>query len=136
MRLILTVVLVLFSIALISTDVKAANPGVSATSCVSVVRTSDNFDNLIFNNQCGRDVFVVWCGDLKYGNKRCGDGPRDSFYTQSANIKASETKKTTLKQGGSYRYAACVGSTGFGSEGIEHPAASHGSYTCTSTGKN
>ncbi|MFI8619498.1 hypothetical protein ACIGBN_00845 [Marinomonas sp. NPDC078689] len=68
---------------------------------------------------------------MKYSKKDCGDGPNNTYYTQSANIKAYGEKEVTLERGGSYEYASCKGKIGFGSKGIEHSAYDNGRYRCT-----
>lgn len=105
------------------------NPGRDAKECVTESRENED---IIFSNRCSYRIFVVWCGDIKYTKKRCGDGPKgNSFYTQSNNI---EPGKST-RAGGirEYRFAACEGAIGFGKEGIiDLP---DGSYKCTATGQ-
>ncbi len=113
----------------------AGNPGKDAIDCITASTNSKSTSNLVFENRCGYKVFVVWCGELKWSKKRCGDGPRNTYYTQSANIKPYGKKYTTLKRRGGYSYAACQGSIGFGSKGIVHPASRNGSYRCVKTGR-
>lgn len=78
----------------------------------------------------------MWCGDLMWSKKRCGDGPKSTYYTQSANIKAYGEITTTLKPCGSstYSYVACEDGIGFGSKGIEYPLHDGGIFRCTRTG--
>lgn len=134
MKKFIVVLNILFSFFLISTDVQAGNPGRSAMNCISASTNSEEYNNLVFNNQCGYKVFVVWCGDLKWSKKKCGDGPKSSYFTKSVNIDAYGKQTTTLNKGGTYQYAACEGTIGFGSHGIEHPASDGGSFRCTRTG--
>lgn len=129
----LAVISVAISFLLASMNVQAGNPGESASRCIDASTNSRSSNNLIFKNRCGYQVFVVWCGDLKYSKKDCRDGPNNSYYTQSANIKAYGEKTTTLERGGSYHYASCKGKIGFGSKGIEHSASNNGRYRCTRT---
>lgn len=105
------------------------NPGESAMNCVG---TSTEGDKLIFKNRCGKDIFVVWCGELKYSKKRCGDGPKNHFFTKSANIKPYG--EATAWIDGRYEYAACVGGIGFGSKGIIADAGDNGRFRCEPTG--
>ncbi|GAA0831181.1 MULTISPECIES: hypothetical protein [Marinomonas] len=114
-----------------SVNAQAANPGQSAERCLDVSTNSNRSHNLIFKNRCSYQIFVVWCGDLKYSKKECGDGPRNTYYTQSANIRAYGEKATTLKSRGTYEYASCKGKIGFDSKGIEHSAYNNGRYRCT-----
>jgi len=116
-----------------SINLFAGNPGKKAMNCLSVSSNSEKFDNLVFKNRCTYRIFVAWCGDLKYTKKRCGEGPRNTFYTQSANIAPNSKKTTTIKRGGSYAYAACRGSISFGSNGIKHPTSKRGQFACTRT---
>ena len=123
--------LLTFILTLGSLSAYAGNPGKSAMNCIEV---SNSSDDVIFKNTCNYKVFLVWCGDLTYTRKRCGDGPRDSFYTQSDNLGPYDTKKTSVK--GSYKYAACKGSIGFGSKGIEHPNSDRGRFRCVKIGRD
>ncbi|MBE9515356.1 MAG: hypothetical protein IME93_00110 [Proteobacteria bacterium] len=121
----ISLVLVLFSL-----NVHAGgNPGKSAMDCV---RASTDGEELTFKNRCGKRIFVVWCGNLKYSKKRCGDGPKNSYYTKSANIDAYGKNSTLIK--GRYQYAACVGRIGFGTKGIKASANNNGSFRCERTG--
>lgn len=117
----------------LSTNLSAGNPGKNAMSCVSASTNSKTYNNLIFKNRCSYKVFVVWCGDLKSSKKRCRGGSNYGFYTHSTNMKAYSSKKTSIKKGGSYSYAACKGGISFGSKGIKHPANKNGRFTCTRT---
>jgi hypothetical protein len=96
----------------ISFNAQAKNPGELATSCVDA---SSSNGKVTFKNNCGVPVFVIWCGDLTYSKKRCGDGPKGAFYTQSTNINAGDKQTTDIK--GQYNYAACKGSISFGNDG-------------------
>lgn len=103
----------------------AGNTGKSAMECVTATR--DKTD-VVFLNNCGGKVFVVWCGELKYSKKRCGDGPvGNSFYTHSNNIAAGATLRASGVVGG-YRYAACEGGIGFDKAPIQDEP--DGSFTC------
>jgi len=118
-------VILLFFISF-SLNLFAGNPGESAINCVS---TSQKADNFTFKNNCGYKIFVLWCGDLKYSKKKCGDGK--GYYTQSQNIGAYDSDTTYVK--GHIKYAACKGTIGFGRKGFkDYP---NGSYICTKTAK-
>ncbi|MBN1839453.1 MAG: hypothetical protein JW802_05355 [Campylobacterales bacterium] len=100
----------------------AKNPGKSASSCVNVVGTT-------ITNNCSQNVFVIWCGDLKYSSKRCGDGPNGGFYTHSDNFKPGQSKTLEVKPGKTYRYASCFGKISFGNNGM-YTDSPNGSYRC------
>lgn len=123
-------VMVFISVMMFNINLYAGNPGKSAMNCVSAHTNSKNSNNLVFKNQCSYQVFVVWCGDLKYSKKECGDGPKNTYYTQSANISGYDETSTSLKKGGSYSYAACKGKISFGSKGIKHPSENNGRFRC------
>lgn len=131
MRRYLVAMSVAFCALLTSLNALASNPGQSAERCLDASTNSKSSHNLIFKNRCGYQIFVVWCGDLKYSKKECGDGPGNTYYTQSANIKGYGEKEATLERGGSYEYASCKGKIGFGSKGIVHSANDNGRYRCT-----
>lgn len=106
----------------------AGNPGRSAMDCVSASRVKDD---IVFKNSCSYKVFVVWCGELKYSKKRCGDGPAgNSFYTHSDNI--GPGGETWARGVQTYRYAACEGGIGFGKSEIKD--APDGSFQCIASG--
>ena len=106
----------------------AGNSGKSAIDCVTVTR--DKTD-VVFENNCGGKIFVVWCGDLKYSKKRCGDGPAgNSFYTHSNNVAAGATIRASGVVGG-YRYAACEGGIAFDKAPIQDQP--DGSFTCVAS---
>jgi hypothetical protein len=108
----------------ISFNAHAKNPGESAVSCVDA-RSGDG--KVTFRNTCNEQIFVIWCGDLKYTKKRCGDGPKGGFYTHSDNIGAGEEKEVAVD--GNYRFAACKGGISFGNDGtyIDNP---NGGFKC------
>ena len=100
------------------------NTGREAMRCVSVVREKED---LAFNNTCNIQIFVVWCGDLKYSNKHCGDGPPgNSFYTHSTNVMPGD--KQYARGVGNYHYAACEGGIAFGKDEIQDRP--DGTFTC------
>ncbi|MFX4717343.1 hypothetical protein ABTB07_20790 [Acinetobacter baumannii] len=90
----------------------AKNPGESAMHCVDA--RSGN-EEVTFSNNCGEKVFLIYCGDLKYSRKRCGDGPGGGYYTHSQNISPGEQGKIHVQ--GKYRYFSCKGSISFGNGG-------------------
>jgi hypothetical protein len=111
---------------LISLNAYAKNSGEDAQNCVSA---SNNNGEVTLQNNCGEKVFAIWCGDIKYTKKRCGDGPSGGFFTQSDNIGVGGTTTIHVKPDGNYSYGACKGSISFGNDGTfkDYPS---GSYTC------
>lgn len=100
------------------------NTGKSAMQCVSVSQKGDDVE---FRNTCDKQIFVVWCGDLKYTKQKCGDGPKgNSYYTHSNNIQAGAAISTSVS--GQYHYAACEGGIAFGKDEIQDRP--DGSFTC------
>ncbi|MES3020696.1 MAG: hypothetical protein V4857_03825 [Pseudomonadota bacterium] len=108
----------------LSFNVHAKNPGEGAQSCVNA---SSSGGKVTFTNNCGVKVFVLWCGDLSYSKKKCGDGPKGGHYTQSANIDVGDESVATVK--GHYEYNACKGSIGFGNDGYYEDSSS-GAVRC------
>jgi hypothetical protein len=116
----------------ISSSASAKNPGQSATDCVAVSRGGSDNSEIKFTNQCGTKIFVVWCGELKYSKKQCGDGPTSAgaagksagFFTHSSNVEPDKATSAHVK--GSYRYAACKGGISFGNDGEYTDDASGG----------
>jgi hypothetical protein len=106
-------------------NAQARNPGESAQSCVNA--ESGGGGKVTFTNNCSEKVFVIWCGDLKYTKKRCGDGPKGGFYTHSNNIGPGDDVTTHVN--GQYRYAACKGSISFGNDG-EYEDNANGGFRC------
>ena len=108
----------------------SGNPGRSAMECVS---TSRDKEDIVFSNKCDYKIFVVWCGEMKYTKKRCGDGPHgNSFYTQSNNIESGGSIRASSIQ--EYRYAACEGGIGFGKSEIKD--SPDGSFKCIASGSS
>ncbi|WP_157050393.1 hypothetical protein [Herbaspirillum rhizosphaerae] len=100
------------------------NTGREAMRCVSVSREKED---LGFTNTCNIQIFVVWCGDLKYSKKQCGDGPAgNSFYTHSVNVGPGD--KQYARGIGDYHYAACEGGIAFGKDEIQDRP--DGTFTC------
>jgi|GEM_PF-1544422 len=100
------------------------NTGREAMRCVSVSREKED---LGFTNTCNIQIFVVWCGNLKYSKKQCGDGPAgNSFYTHSVNVGPGD--KQYARGIGDYHYAACEGGIAFGKDEIQDRP--DGTFTC------
>jgi hypothetical protein len=114
------------TMSLSSAQAYAGNPGVAANSCVS---ERDHGDKIEFVNNCGQDAFVIYCGDLKYTNKKCGDGGH--FYTHSFNLAKGASREIDVK--GSIRWGSCLGGIGFGRDGFTD--SPEGGFTCTKTGR-
>lgn len=103
------------------------NSGERAMHCVSL---SDNNGTISVSNSCAVNIFLIYCGDFKYSNKRCGDGPSGAYYTHSKNVYAGETvEMMTINSGGRYAYGACTGGISFGNMG-EFTDRPDGSFTC------
>lgn len=111
---------------------QAGNPGQDAMHCLEVsMEQSSNSTRIYFNNICDYKIFVVWCGDVKYSNRKCGS--LEQYFTHSTNIKPHQTEGAVIEINGDIKYAACVGGIGFGSKGIYHPSIEKGKYACTET---
>ena len=118
---------VVMAVLLIGFNAYAKNlPGEDARSCVDANSTPEG---VILTNNCSENIFVLTCGDLKYTKKRCGDGPRGGFYTQSNNIAPGESSSTYLKNNGRIEWAACKGSISFGNDG-NYKDFPGGGYQC------
>ncbi len=100
-----------------------ANPGQDAKDCLTV--TNGN-EKAVFHNSCDERIFVLWCGQLKYSDKGCGDGPDGGFYTHSINIDAGQDHEIDVK--GEYTYASCRGGIDFGNS--KYKDFPDGSYQC------
>lgn len=113
----------------------AKNPGESAAECVTVSRGGDDNSAVTFTNRCNEKIFVLWCGQLKYSSKQCGEGPKDAgkglssagFYTHSTNIEPGKSSTAHVK--GQYHHAACKGGISFGNDGHYTDDAA-GGYRC------
>lgn len=100
------------------------NTGRRAMECVSITRDKEDIG---FRNTCGKQIFVVWCGDLKYSKQKCGDGPAgNSYYTHSVNVGPGDIQYA--RGIGEYHYAACEGGIAFGKDEIRDRP--DGSFTC------
>lgn len=103
----------------------SGNTGRSAMDCVDARRDKGD---IVFHNTCSHKIFVVWCGQLKYSKKRCGDGPAgNSYYTHSTNVSPGGTARASGVEG-NYRYAACEGGIAFGKDEIQDRP--DGSFVC------
>lgn len=93
---------------------------------------------VVLTNNCSEQVFILWCGDLEFDRKGCGDGPSNEgssgFYTHSTNLAAGQSNGIRLKHGGSYNYAACFGGIGFGNDG-HYSDDPDGTFRCLPTGE-
>jgi hypothetical protein len=95
---------------------------------------------LHLTNNCGFDVFVVYCwkrNKFKSG-KSCGDYVRDktkgSFYTHSQNLAPGEEKSFHHDGNGeAILYGLCKGTVGFGKPVKDYP---NGHYTCSKPNAN
>lgn len=116
-------ILAIFLMAL-GIGAQAKNPGESAQHCVDASAANGK---VTFTNTCSEKIFIIWCGDLTHSKKRCGDGPKGGFYTQSANIAPGENHSTAIS--GRYQYAACKGGISFGNDG-EYQDTPSGGVRC------
>lgn len=116
-KLILTITLIALSVPAFS-----ENPG-RVAGCVSL-RTIDE-KTIEFHNGCGEKVFVIYCGDLVYSNKKCGDGPDGGYFTQSINLAPGQNRRIDAHR---IQYGACYGSIGFGHE--EFSDTPMGRFSC------
>ena len=79
------VVLVLFLLlGSFSEQALAENRGESAMDCLIVSDGAEQPSGveIVFTNQCDEQIFMLWCGELQFSDRRCGDGPNGGFYTQ------------------------------------------------------
>jgi hypothetical protein len=130
--------LLLSTIALSALEVSAANPGKVVMECVETERERSEYDNgdeLEFQNTCGFDIFVIYCGDLRYSDRECGDGPDDGYYTHSRNIEAGDSYSIDLDKGQNKNvsYGACKGGISFGNDG-HYKDFPNASFNCMKTG--
>lgn len=102
----------------------AKNPGESAQHCVTAIVSGDT---LTLKNICSEKLFVLYCGDLKYSNRKCGSGKHGEYYTHSSNLNVGE--ESSIKINGRYQYASCKGNISFGNDG-EYKDFSDGSFEC------
>ena len=103
--------------------------GTSAQACFTPVRSSDSsYDKVAFRNNCNRDAFFMYCGDLQFDSTRKCGGNSD-YYTHSANTAPGQTNYAYIKRGGQIRWGACFGRISFGNSG-DFSASANGSYRC------
>ncbi len=130
----------LLAIQLFSLSAFAGNRGEEAMRCITESQGEEqpNGVEMLVTNTCDEQVFILWCGDLEFDRKGCGDGPSSDtssgFYTHSTNLEPGQSNGIRLKNGGSYNYAACFGGIGFGNDG-HYTDNSDGSFTCLPTGE-
>lgn len=130
------VVLVLFLLlGGFSGQTLAENRGESAMDCLIVSDGAEQPSGveIVFTNQCDEQIFMLWCGELQFSERRCGDGPNGGFYTQSDNLQANASNEIRIKAGTSYHYAACYGGISFGNSG-EYTDNPDGGFVCLPTG--
>ena len=95
-----------------ATFMPLAHASNSAEMCISSNSTQNG---VAVHNGCDTNVFILWCGELKYSDKRCGDGSNGRYFTHSDNIKPGGTKHIDTK--GSVKVVGCKGRIGFGPDG-------------------
>lgn len=99
----------------------------NAMRCVSAVRAGDT---VTLKNNCGQQIFVIYCGQLKYSKSRCGDSK--NYFTHSRNSKPGEISESTdvhLVPNGTMEYGACFGGIGFTNDN-DFKAYSNGTFEC------
>ena len=110
------------------------NPGESANLCLTATslgtekRGSKDTNQIEITNNCGQDVFVLYCGDLWATSRRCGSSPK-SYYTHSSNLGPNKSTDFNVLANGSYQYAGCMGGISFGNDG-EYRDEGSGSISC------
>lgn len=130
----------LLLLQLVSVSAFASNRGEEAMRCISEAPGEEqpNGVEVVLTNTCDEQVFILWCGDLEFDSKGCGDGPSNEsssgFYTHSTNLAAGQSNGIRIKQGGHYNYAACYGGIGFGNDG-HYTDSADGSFQCLPTGE-
>ena len=93
-----------------------------ARHCVKITR--DN-EAVIFKNICEHKIYVIYCGDLKYSNRKCGDGSKGEYYTHGVNIHPN----SSIRAVGKINWGACFGGIGFVNN-KNYKDYPDGRYTC------
>lgn len=133
----------LIFIMLLSFNAHAVNPDGKVDECVDV-SSSDNDTLVSFVNNCNREVFVIYCGDLPhetiYGAGRCGSAAnsvdvnrRNYYYNYGHNLGASQNFNVEIK--GDFHYALCDGHVhvenfGYVDNHGEYKEDGQGGYSC------
>ncbi len=118
---------ILIAVVAMSSTIALANPGKSAKHCLDEERSGST---VTFRNTCDEKIFVIYCGDLKYSSKKCGDGPGGGYYTHSNNI--APNSKFQVEAKGNIEFGACMGGVSFGKD--EFSDSPNGNYNCKRTG--
>ena len=111
----------------------AGSGGANASGCVAMSRGVDTVtgkDKVTLTNNCGKPIFILYCGDLAYSTLKCGND--SNYFTHSYNSKPDEISRVdskAVKPNGNFRWGACFGQMSFGNEG-NYKAYADGSYVC------
>ena len=111
----------------------------NALSCLTVTRAAhkyspDKYETVTFKNQCNKQIFLLWCGNLRfYTGNTCGTKTSSGvYYSSSTNMipdELSQTQKKEVLKGGQIEYAACYGGIGFCNNG-DYKDYPDGSFEC------
>lgn len=97
---------ILILTTLVCTNLFAMNPGIDANKCID---TRADGHVVTLTNNCVENVYVFFCGDIKFSQERCGSLTRNAFYTHINNLKPFGKIIFELEQSGIYFYGACFG---------------------------
>ena len=126
---------------LLSFNAHAANSDASVDECVDV-SSSDNDTRITFVNNCNRDIFVLFCGDIRGSlvTTKCkgeaNSAPINStfpdrrhyFYMLGRNLRPSESSFETDVRG-DFHYALCDGELSTNTLSGGAIWKNHGEYT-------
>jgi hypothetical protein len=105
-----------------------ATAGVAnAQNCVAMTQEPGK---VILRNNCGTQIFVIYCGELKYSSSRCGRNA--NYFTHSVIMvpgTSSQIKEINVLPNGTIRYGACYGGMAWQNDG-DYKAWADGSYAC------
>ncbi len=124
----------------------AKNPGKKAMDCVSSKLNKDfqktkKHDVWVLSNTCSYGIFVIFCGEMKYSDSKCGTHNRvkkDSpahFYTFSKNLKPGANLKAYVNVRAQFKFGACKGQISRSPE-ADWSDNSQGSFSCNQSSGN
>jgi hypothetical protein len=117
-------------IALVAPTQADANPGRTASNCVSLTRSSTSYsDQIRARNTCRSTIFVIYCGDTAGGGPFCQGSRNSVYYSHTFILRPGATHTVGLRRGGRFNWGACEGTIGFGNEGHFRDSRD-GRYTC------
>lgn len=100
--------------------------GEKAEECVQT-RFSESGNVYYWTNICDYRISILWCGDLEFSDKRCGDGgDGDGFFTRSSVLDPGDEEDEWIT--GDIVWGACKGNVGFGHDRFDD--SPDGSYVC------